>query len=262
MLEETNPLDSEARREAEIVRQVRENETDIEPSRSSIMESPPLMPLNNSDIPGIGSEDNPLLSDEPCQQSTKGIFASFPLQASRGFGGKEFWNNYNSRMKTPPPPFMPQGSSSAMSDDISIDSPSMSASSASFLSNQAKMGRGSRSSTPQLQVLPTVADVAKKMSKRRRDDDFDLASFKRRAVSPGMSAQNSPVVAQSPVQRDGGFWSTAKSSRESSSAGQGRGERSGSTGSLTSMSQNPGPKRVGMQGITDTHDGLMKMSIE
>ena len=262
MLEETNPLDSEAKREAEIIRQVRESETDIEPSRSSIVESPSLMPVANADIADIPSEETSLLLDDSCQQSTKGLFATFPFQASRNFGGKEFWNNYNSRIKTPPPPFVSQGNASAMSDDISTDSPSMSASSASLLSNHVRVGRGSRSSTPQPQVLPKAVDVAKKVSKRRRDDDFDLASFKRRAVSPGMSAQNSPVVAQSPIQRDGSLWGTAKSSRESSSAGQGRGERSGSTSSLTSMSQNPGTKRIGMQGMTDTHDGLMKMSIE
>ena len=254
-------MDSEAKREAEIVRQVRENETDIEPSRSSLLESPPLMPVASAENVDA-REENSLLSDESCQQTTKGLFATFPFQASGNLGGKEFWNNYNNRMKTPPPPFVPQGSASAMSDDNSIDSPSMSASSTSLMSNHVKASRGSRSSTPQPQVLPKAVDVAKKASKRRRDDDFDLASFKRRAVSPGMSAQNSPVVAQSPMQRDSGLWGTAKSSRESSIGGQGRGERSGSTGSLTGISQNPAPKRVGMQGMTDTHDGLMKMSIE
>ena len=85
-------------------------------------------------------------------------------------------------------------------------------------------------------------------------------SLKRRAVSPGLSVHNSPVISQSPSQRD--LWGTAaKASRETSISGQSNGERSNSGGSM-SMTPTLGPKRVGLQGMTDTSDGLMKMSIE
>ena len=93
-----------------------------------------------------------------------------------------------------------------------------------------------------------------------RDDDFDPNYFKRRAVSPGLSLQNSPVLPQSPLQRDGSWWGTPKSNREVPSVHV-SGERvssNGSTGSVTGT----GGKRVGLQGMTDTHDGLMNMSIE
>ena len=77
-----------------------------------------------------------------------------------------------------------------------------------------------------------------------RDDDFDPNYFKRRAVSPGLSVQNSPVLPQSP-----GWWGTPKREERISS--------NGSAGSGTGTG-----KRIGMQGMNDTNDGLMNMSIE
>ena len=97
-----------------------------------------------------------------------------------------------------------------------------------------------------------------------RDDDFDPNYFKRRAVSPGLSLQNSPTLPQSPLQRDGGWWGTPKSGREVPSVHV-SGERVSSNGSASGSVSGgtPGPsKRVGLQGMTDTHDGLMNMSIE
>lgn len=95
-----------------------------------------------------------------------------------------------------------------------------------------------------------------------RDDDFDPNFFKRRAVSPGLSLQNSPILPQSPLQRDGGWWGTPKSNREVPSVHV-SGDRVSSTGSNGSMNGPGGPsKRVGLQGMNDTHDGLMNMSIE
>lgn len=83
--------------------------------------------------------------------------------------------------------------------------------------------------------------------KRRRDDDLDPTSFKRRAVSPGMSVHNSPVL-QSPMQRDTAPWGTRPTSN-------------GEPGNGKSGLGNGG-RRVGLQGMVDTNDGLMKMSIE
>jgi hypothetical protein len=118
------------------------------------------------------------------------------------------------------------------------------------------LGWTSRASTPQSMFPPTAAEGLKKSNKRRRDDDLDEHSLKRRAVSPGLSVHNSPVISQSPVQRDGGQGNTGNRS-----GGHSTGERSNSGGS-TNMTPTLGPKRVGLQGMTDTNDGLMKMSIE
>lgn len=90
-----------------------------------------------------------------------------------------------------------------------------------------------------------------------REDDFDPNYFKRRAVSPGLSVQNSPVLPQSP-----GWWGTQqKGSREVQSISV-SGDRMSSTGSAGSVNGSGGTKRVGLQGMTDTNDGLMNMTIE
>lgn len=208
--------------------------------------------------------------------SEKGLFGAFnfvpPMDPRR-----VSWANFDYNTYSTPPSLQPRGSSSAVSDDIfmSMESPTV-------LSDSRPMSNGlqtrdsdrtsesARSSTPQPPAPPTAADAIKKAGKRRRDDDFDVSSIKRRAVSPGMSVQNSPILSQSPGQRD--LWNSApKASREGSATsmvngtantGTANNERSNSGGSLASLTPSLGPKRVGLQGMTDTNDGLMKMSIE
>ena len=145
-----------------------------------------------------------------------------------------------------------------------MDSPSVSSQSASLATTTAAdgfvhPGSVSRSSTPQPLAPLTAAEGLKKSSKRRRDDDLDEYSIKRRAVSPGLSVHNSPVLSQSPANRD--LWGSAKLTKETSNGTAVSGERSNSGCSIM-MTPSLGPKRIGLQGMTDTSDGLMKMSIE
>ena len=96
---------------------------------------------------------------------------------------------------------------------------------------------------------PSAAEVSRRVNtKRRRDDDLDPVALKRRAVSPSIS--HSPVP-QSPWQRDTARWG-------------GWGGRSGGAMGEASGHGTPGRggKRVGFQGMVDTSDGLMRMSIE
>lgn len=246
-------MDSEFRREAEIIRQVRESDVDQERTSATAQSSPSLLPA----VPGLDGplEGVPEEGDESTMSldnsSTKGLFGVFGNLHSTGRNSVSsgFWNQRVAH--TPPPPAFPRAESSAMSEDMSMDSPII-----------GPNGGASRASTPGPMLPPTAAEALKKSNKRRRDDDFDEASIKRRAVSPGVSVHNSPVISQSPAQRDGGVWGTsAKASRETSTSGHSHGERSNSGGSL-SMTPTLGPKRVGLQGMTDTNDGLMKMSIE
>lgn len=84
-----------------------------------------------------------------------------------------------------------------------------------------------------------------------------------------MSARNSPVPL-SPLQRD----TTAWGSRSGSTGGDKGGSSAPSeSGSITGTSVNPaagangrpngsGKGRVGLQGMVDTNDGIMRMSIE
>jgi hypothetical protein len=188
--------------------------------------------------------------DEMMADLSTGLSSSFKQHAMRHSKGKEFWDNFKDESsRTPPPPFLPHGSSSGISEDISLDSPSLSTPPPLFASHcgtsDHQFSSPSRSATPQPGTGPTAAEITRKVNnKRRRDDDFDPTSFKRRAVSPGMSVHNSPVM-QSPMQRDVTPW----------------GNRPPSNGE-TKVGANGGPKRIGFQGMVDTNDGLMKMSIE
>jgi hypothetical protein len=260
LLEEVAPVDSEAKREAEIIRQVRESDDIERPTPTTGNSSPNLPAVPGLDAPLEGiPEDFAMNVDNGTTSTTsanKGLFAAF------GYTGPKLSKPFSLDTSMPQPNFIPRGSSSGNSDDISMDSPSVSTPSNPFNGNtqsssreQSKDSSGSRSSTPQ---APTAADAIRKSNKRRRDDDFDINSIKRRAVSPGMSVQNSPILSQSPGQRE---WGTPKANREGSTGGHAAGERSNSGGSLH-MTPSLGPKRVGLQGMTDTNDGLMKMSIE
>ncbi|KAL1596858.1 hypothetical protein SLS59_007599 [Nothophoma quercina] len=269
LFDESAPVDSETRREAEIIRQVRESDTDLERPSMTAQSSPSLLPT----VPGL---DGPLegVPEEESESNfsldgstTKGLFGTFgSLNTGRNSIGTDFWNQRLAQ--TPPPPSFHRAESSAMSEDMNMDSPIISSNNGNGMpapDQSVNLGWTSRASTPQSMNPPTAADGLKKSNKRRRDDDFDEQSLKRRAVSPGLSVHNSPVISQSPSQRDGSLWgtttTTTKASRETSISGQSNGERSNSGGSL-SMTPTLGPKRVGLQGMTDTSDGFMKMSIE
>lgn len=257
LFEEAAPIDSEFRREAEIIRQVRESDADPERPSGTAQSSPNLLPT----VPGL---DGPLegVPEEESESNmsldgttSKGLFGAFgSLHSGRNSMSNGFWNQ---RAAHTPPPSFPRAESSAMSEDMNMDSPFV-----GTHGSEQNTGWASRASTPGPMQPPTAAEALKKSNKRRRDDDFDEASIKRRAVSPGVSVSNSPVISQSPAQRDSNLWGAAtKASRETSISGQSHGERSNSGGSM-SMTPTLGPKRIGLQGMTDTNDGLMKMSIE
>lgn len=240
-------------------------ESDAEPSLTA-QSSPSLLPTVpglEGALEGVPEEENEgVMSLDSV--TTKGLFGAFGPPRTMNGRGLGFWQRDPLAQTTPPPAF-PRAGSSAMSEDLNMDSPSMSSTSANNANvsdSNNHSGYISRSSTPQPLAPLTAADGLKKSSKRRRDDDLDYHSIKRRAVSPGVSAHNSPVLSQSPANRDGGSWgSSAKPNREPSAGGHAAGERSNSGGSM-SMTPSLGPKRVGLQGMTDTSDGLMKMSIE
>lgn len=267
MHEEGTPIDTEVRREAEVIRQVRESdaEGDLIPQQSQPTAtacSPSLVPAtsNQSDVFEYNSEDLMMTGENPT--SRRSSSSTFTSPAIRIYNGVGFWNRHDEKMRTPPPVNIPRGSSSSVSDEITVDTPLSSIQSSTpqpFL--KSHHSKGSRSSTPQ----PFVAsiDTTRKANKRMRDDDFDPNYFKRRAVSPGMSLQNSPILPQSPLQRDGGWWGTQPKSARETPGVQVIGERVSSGGSVSSGSGSVGPqKRVGFQGMCDTNDGLMNMSIE
>lgn len=258
---------------------MRESDLDLEPSRHpsvsvTTQSSPNMGPVGADSLDGIPEDD--MMGDSSSTPSTdKGLSSSFQQQAIRNSKGKEFWESFpDERHRTPPPSsFLPRGSSSGISEDISMDSPSLSTPSGSLhgagfvfpIFDQQDAPRASSPSqavVTQPSTLPTAADMTRKMNnKRRRDDDLDPTSFKRRAVSPGMSVHNSPVM-QSPMQRDINPWGTRPSSNSGSEKANGGAGNTEGGGNGPGPGRHNGAKRVGFQGMVDTNDSLMKMSIE
>ena len=247
-----------------MIRQVRESDADSDVnfchSQPATTASSPNLTATVGPLDGLENiSEDPSMNIE--ENSSRRSSSAFSHQAIKNSGGPTFWNNFDERMRTPPPPIIPREGSSGMSDDISMDTPvgSLQSTNPHPMNARPSISHESLVSTTQT----TVFEMPKKgNNKRMRDDDFDPNFFKRRAVSPGLSLQNSPILPQSPLQRDGGWWGTPKSNREVPSV-QVSGDRVSSTGSNGSINGTGGPpKRVGLQGMNDTHDGFMNMSIE
>ncbi|KAL8685190.1 MAG: hypothetical protein Q9218_007913 [Villophora microphyllina] len=262
--EESAPVDTEVRREAEVIRQARETDAygdlNLAPSQpTTTYSSPVIQPATAGPIEGLVDIPEDITMDSDISASRRSSSSTFTQHAMRNSAGLGFWNNFDERMRTPPPTF-PRESSSGVSDDIAMDTPQSSIMSSTPQPSTVKPANRSesRSTTPQLS-----SDNLRKGNKRMRDDDFDPSFFKRRAVSPGMSLQNSPILPQSPLQRDGGFWGMQPRYGRETPGSQVVGDRISSGGSASSGSgPPPTTKRVGLQGMSDTNDGLMNMSIE
>lgn len=186
-----------------------------------------------------------LMAGEATLASRRGS-STMPKPTLRTSNVPDYWNHAEARLRTPPPPLFGHTSSISTNDDLSMDTPV----SLTHSISHTRTSSPSRSSTSQ----PTAPEGARKtLGKRRRDDDLDPYLLKRRAVSPGVSHQSSPVLPPSPAQRDSNFWSQRQSAEST--------QRSGSNGSQSISSGNVG-KIVGLKGMNDTNDGIMNMSIE
>lgn len=300
LLEEAAPVDTEVRQEAETIRQVRERDDSTgdlnlepRPQTATAQSSPNLLPA----VPESAQEDfGKDLDGESSSSANKGLGMHFGIHANRNSGGLDYWNRFDPSLRTPPPPSFARQGSSVMSD-VNMDSETNNSSTPLWRRPRARSSTSEaseavmpNSSGSAMQASGVNDDVAIKKFKRRREDDFDIATIKRRAVSPGMSAQNSPVLTQSPSQKDGGVaWGQPperKTDRANSglpliagsdvpqasqlplsSQQQQSNSRHGSGGSSISLPSGGTPnagagKKLGLQGMVDTNDGLMKMSIE
>lgn len=240
LLEESAPIESEARREAEVIRQVQDND----PTMSQAT-SPTILATNNFAVEPIEESIEDMIMDPPRPPLPPD---SFSRQAERNSAGIGFWTGFDERYQTPPPSLLPRESSSALSDEFA-DTPGSFDNPALKHFNRSR----SRSTTPLAYNPPTAGDVARRVNnKRRRDEDFDPSYTKRRAVSPGMSVQSSPILPQSPVFTNDKSWSKLPPKAGTS----GPVDRSNSGGSLN------GTKKVGLQGMVETNEAIMSMSID
>ncbi|KAJ9620154.1 hypothetical protein H2203_007919 [Taxawa tesnikishii (nom. ined.)] len=232
LLEESAPVDTEVRREAETIRQVRERDEITDLGKSTTVSSPGLLPT----VPGILDtledipEDSTMGIDSGPGNVKPGPNLNFGRHASRNSAGLNWWNKFDKDLRTPPPPTFPLVARAWAETSTWILRQSL-----SWLTAVMVL------SYPPLIPLPTNLQLLH------------------------LSVHNSPIVSQSPGQRDTTGWGQPpKHTRENSTAGTIEPVRSNSGGSSTSLASTAtlGPKRVGLQGMTDTNDGLMKMSIE
>lgn len=277
LMEEAAPIDTDVRKEAETIRQVRERDSSVgdldlqhdRPQTATAASSPNLLPA----VPESAQED---FGRE--MEGDKGLGMNFAAHASRNSGGMDYWNRFDPNMRTPPPNFA-RNSSSVMSD-ITMDSPM-----GDFTQWRRPRARSSASDASEAfqpngnGAIPTgVSDDMhlQKFKKRQREDDFDIATIKRRAVSPGMSSQNSPVLTNSPSAKEPPLaWGQPPERRDKKDPQSANSDGSlpssqnfGRNGSGGSISMPSGGnlvsqgKKLGLQPMADTNDGLMKMSIE
>jgi hypothetical protein len=247
LMEESAPVDSDMKREAEVIQQVRDTEPETSPTLSAF---PSLQPPPDGAAPDV----------DPTYAKAREASSSFSKQASRNSGGVEFWNSFDERYHTPPP-LRQTGPSSVADDDMFMDmTPS------TTIGSTADSKARSRSSTPH----PPGMAIGEIRRKRRREDDFDPNLFKRRAVSPSVSAQSSPVLTHSSVVDNGpSTWGPPSklgppfSERPSTSSDNGNGGNNNGNGNNNRTTPHTGgTKRVGLQGMTEASDGFMNMSIE
>lgn len=233
-----------------MIHQVRENDPTISLTTSPVLQASASLGDDSLDS---SPEDDMTNEDRPADVLGTTFASAFSHHVERHSAGLGFWHAFDERYQTPPPTLRPRESSSGMSDENMETPPS------SVGGGVEGAGlRRSRSSTPMpAYAAPTAGDVARKVNnKRRRDDDFDPASFKRRAVSPGLSVQSSPVLPQSPIMNSDKSWGHPPPK----TSGHGHVDRNNSGGNGTG--NGTGTKRVGMQGMVETNDSLMNMSID
>lgn len=235
-------------------------------------------------MPIQDSLEDPLLEDAMMVDNSNplGLSSSFKQQAQKNSKGRQFWETFSETSsvgggpRTTPPP-VPRGSMS-MSDDVNMDSPSLNAgpsgqngyifpmtttpSSGGHTPQPSASGSSSLppgSSADAAHPPPSAEQITRRfnMGKRRRDDDLDPVSFKRRAVSPGMSVHNSPIM-QSPAP-----WGPRPGSNGDKSGGGTPSENGASvSGSGGEKKPSVSKGRVGYQGMIDTNDGITRLSIE
>ncbi|CAL8579000.1 hypothetical protein XPA_004764 [Xanthoria parietina] len=266
--EEAAPVDTEVKREAEVIRQARESDAygdlNLAPSQpTTTASSPSMQPATAGPTESLDEVPEDITMDSDISASRRSSSSTFTQHAIRHSAGLGFWTNFDERIRTPPPTF-PRESSSGVSEDIAMDTPQSSIVSSTPQPGTFKAANGSDSRSITPQISHNSGDSLRKGNKRMRDDDFDPYFFKRRAVSPGLSLQNSPILPQSPLQRDGGWWGMQSKHGRETPGPQPVGDRISSGGSASSGNGAPpvSGKRVGLQGMSDTNDGLMNMSIE
>lgn len=222
-----------------MIRQVRESEPSL----------PQKSPDQGSLRPAESDRAEPAVDDTPTKQPGSAGLASSSRTST------EFWGSLDERYRTPPPSMRQPGEPSASEDDLTMDmTPSTS-------TTEFAKPYDRPSSRSSMRNAPHPTPVQEFKRKRAREEDFDPNLFKRRAVSPSMSVQSSPVMSTSSAATDAGSGPNPWGPPPKSNIGSLFPEASTRSSPHTQHSGGTF-KRFGLQGMTETNDGLMNMSIE
>ena len=135
LAEETQPADTDVRHEAEVIKQVRDSDPVLEP-RAPVAKADTPAPNTAPSSPNINQQESldDIPEDNMMGDLAAGLSSSFKQHAMRNNKGKNFWETFSesssmggARTTPPPTAFLPRGSSSGVSEDLAMDSPSMSA---------------------------------------------------------------------------------------------------------------------------------------
>ena len=135
MAEETAPADTDVRHEAEVIKQVRDSDVAPEPRVPAVNAEPPATNTAASS-PNLNQQESldHIPEDDMMGDLAAGLSSSFKQQAMKNSKGKNFWDTFSesssmggARTTPPPASMLPRGSSSGISEDLAMDSPSMSA---------------------------------------------------------------------------------------------------------------------------------------
>lgn len=142
LVEESAPAEAECRREAEVVRQVRESDAAPEPRLSGQGSEPAgcLSALSSPNLKGNQESLNDIPEDDMIGEISAGLSSSFKQHAMKTAKRRAFWDTFSESSsmggaRTPPAAVLPRGSSSGISEDVAMDSPSLLGQSSSMVSS-------------------------------------------------------------------------------------------------------------------------------
>lgn len=256
LIEECSPLDVEISREAEITRQIRdEDEGQVVTPSPATHKSPPAPPPRASQdsemFSDVGLDDATIDSDSQMSNSaSKRKRLSFQMEAAK-HGGFWFSDMMDGIVSSSPVPAFPSPGAMSVGSATNAAAPARDrdgdavmggsgGGGAGFVNSRSGSASGSDTLMPSPGGFgsagytgPMITPV--RSGKRRRADFEELFEpnvFKRRAVSPSLTG--SPVLGSPPnLQQTKGA--------------------NGSSGH--------GPARLGWKGLTDAGEGIMKMTL-
>ncbi|KAK4133633.1 hypothetical protein BT67DRAFT_422849 [Trichocladium antarcticum] len=301
LAEESAPVDAEFRREAEVVRQVRESDMDLEPRHPPAAHSAATTALSSPTLATQDSLDEmseDMMMMDPAASALGLTGGNFKHQALKNSKGKGFWDTFSETSSPGAAPHLTREPSSVLGlEDISMGSPSASSNggccggTASQPNNPFVIPSATRSSsghgTPQHPAAPDGPSSA--VTTTGTNNYNTIPSYTGSGPTPPTAADITRRI-HSKRRRDGDDLDPISIKRRAVSPGNGamagNGNGNGSSSSVhgSPVMQSPLQRdmapwgapsvavggagvagaagAVGYQGMVETNDGITRLSIE